>query len=61
MAQEQMETARLILRPWTKDDAPALYKYAQDPAIGPIAGWPFFFSDENSREIIRDILSTPET
>ena len=61
MAQEQMETGRLILRPWTEDDAPALYKYAQDPAIGPIAGWPPHTSVENSREIIRDILSAPET
>lgn len=61
MAQEQMKTERLILRPWTEDDAPALYKYAQDPAIGPIAGWPPHTSVENSREIIRDILSAPET
>lgn len=61
MAQEQMETERLILRPWTEYDAPALYKYAQDPAIGPIAGWPPHTSVENSREIIRNILSAPET
>ena len=33
-----METSRLILRPWRETDAEALYKYAKDPAIGPIAG-----------------------
>ena len=29
--------------------------------MGPIAGWPAHTSVENSREIIRDVLSAPET
>ena len=61
MAKICMETPRLWLRPWTEDDAAALYKYARDPAVGPIAGWPPHQSVENSREVIRDILSAPET
>ena len=56
-----METQRLILRSWTENVAESLYNYAKDPAIGPIAGWPPHTSVENSREIIRDILSAPET
>ena len=56
-----MKTERLILRPWTEEDAASLYKYAQNPNIGPIAGWPPHTSIENSREVIRDILSAPET
>ena len=56
-----MITERLILRPWTEEDAASLYKYAQDPKIGPIAGWPPHTSVENSREVIRDILSALET
>lgn len=56
-----METERLILRRWTEYDAESLYKYAQNPAIGPIAGWPPHTSIENSREVIRDIFSAPET
>ena len=56
-----METKRLILRPWSLDDASSLYKYAQDPAVGPIAGWPPHTSVENSREVIRTIFSAPET
>ena len=56
-----METERLILRRWTEDDAESLYKYAQNPAIGPIAGWPPHTSIENSRKVIRDIFSAPET
>lgn len=54
-------TKRLILRPWNESDAPSLYEYAKDPAVGPIAGWPVHTSEENSREIIRDVLSADET
>ena len=54
-------TARLILRPWREADAPSLYEYAKDPAVGPIAGWPPHTSEGNSREIIRTVLSAPET
>lgn len=56
-----LETERLILRPWQEDDAEELYRYAKDPDIGPIAGWPPHTSIENSREIIRDVFSVPET
>lgn len=56
-----LETKRLILRPWCEDDAEDLYKYASDPEVGPPAGWPPHASVENSREIIRNVLSAPET
>ena len=56
-----LETERLILRPWCDDDAPDLYIYASDPDIGPPAGWPPHTSVENSLEIIRTVLSAPET
>ncbi len=55
------ETERLILRKWDPEDAEELYRYAKDPAVGPIAGWPPHTSVENSRDIIRDVLSAPET
>ena len=35
-----MENDRILLRPWTDSDAPALFKYASDPDVGPRAGWP---------------------
>ncbi len=56
-----IETNRLILRPWRDTDAEALYKYASDPDVGPIAGWPVHTSVENSLEIIRTVFSAPET
>ena len=56
-----LETERLILRPWEAADAEELYKYAKDPAVGPIAGWPTHRSVADSLEIIRGGLSAPET
>lgn len=55
-----LETERLILRYWKEEDAESLYKYAKDPAVGPIAGWPAHTSVEYSREVIRNILIPPE-
>ena len=56
-----LETERLLLRPWEERDAEDLYRYASHPDVGPIAGWPVHTSVENSREIIREVLSAPET
>ncbi len=56
-----LETERLILRPWEERDAQELYKYAKDPRVGPAAGWPVHTSVENSRQIIRDVLSADGT
>ena len=39
-----IETERLILRPWKDEDAESLYKYASDPKVGPIAGWPVSYT-----------------
>lgn len=56
-----IKTERLILRPWQEQDAEALYTYASDPEVGPPAGWPPHTSVDNSREIIKNVLSKPET
>ncbi len=55
-----LQTERLILRPWEEADAESLYEYARDPRVGPVAGWPVHTSVENSREVIRTVLSAPE-
>ena len=54
------QTERLLLRRWEEGDAEDLYLYARDPDVGPIAGWPPHQSAEESREIIRRVLSGPE-
>ena len=61
MREMVLETERLILRPWAETDAEECYKYAKNQQVGPIAGWAVHTSIENSREIIRTVLSAPET
>lgn len=56
-----LQTKRLILRPWQESDAENLYEYAKDPDIGYPAGFPAHTSVENSREVIKFVLSAPET
>lgn len=57
----ELQTRRLILRPWDLSDASDLYQYARNPAIGPAAGWPVHTSVENSCEIIKTVFSAEET
>lgn len=56
-----LSTKRLILRPWQESDAEWLYKYASSPDIGPAAGWQAHKSIDESRQIIKTVLSAPET
>lgn len=56
-----LTTERLILRPWREDEAEVMFRWASNPAVGPIAGWPTHRSVEESREIIRTVFSAPET
>lgn len=59
--EKSLETSRLILRPWKETDAENLYAYAKNPLIGSMAGWPVHTSVENSRDIIREVLSADRT
>ena len=53
-------TQRLILRRWNQKDAEDLYRYACDPDVGPIAGWPPHKNPDESRAVIRDVLNGRE-
>lgn len=55
-----LETERLILRRWEESDAEDLYKYASDPEVGPIAGWPPHQSVDESRNIIKTVFGGAE-
>lgn len=54
-----IETERLILRPWRESDAEDCYYHAKDPRIGDNAGFPPHRSVEDSRNIIINVLSEP--
>lgn len=55
----ELYTERLILRHWHEDDAEELFKYASDPKIGMFAGWSAHKEVEDSRNVIKTILSKP--
>lgn len=61
MEKQQLKTKRLILRGWKESDAPTLYKYAKNPNVGPITGWPVHKSVEDSLNIIKNVLSVSNT
>lgn len=58
-----IETERLILNKWqlTEEDIQGLYDYAQDPDVGPNAGWKPHESIEESREIIETLFIPHDT
>lgn len=56
-----LESSRLLLRPWEETDAEACYRWASDPEVGPACGWEPHKSVANSLEIIRTILRQPDT
>ena len=55
-----LETERLIMRRWEESDAEDLFKYASDPDVGPIAGWPAHQSIDESRDVIRNVFNGKE-
>ena len=55
-----IETERLILRHWNEDDAEDLFRYAGDPDVGPIAGWPAHQSIDESRDVIKNVFNSEE-
>lgn len=55
-----LETERLLLRKWTKTDADSLFRYASNPEVGPIAGWPPHKSVEESKDIIKNVFNGAE-
>lgn len=56
-----LDTERLKLRPWKKEDAQALYKYASNENVANPAGWPRHISVEMSEEVIATYFAEPET
>ena len=55
-----LQTERLILRRWEESDAEELFKYASDPDVGPIAGWPTHQCADESLHVIRTVLNRKE-
>ena len=58
---QQLETRRLLLRPFTEEDGAAVYAYASHPEVGPPAGWKPHESVEESQRVIREIFLPTDT
>lgn len=56
-----LKTERTLLVPWEEKYAERLYELAKDERVGPVAGWPVHKDVDNSREVIRNILSKEGT
>ena len=56
-----LETDRLLLRPFTLDDAEGLYAYASQPEVGPPAGWAPHKDPAESRRVIETIFLPADT
>lgn len=56
-----LRTERTLLIPWEEKYAERLYELAKDERVGPVAGWQVHRDVDNSREVIRNILSKEGT
>ena len=55
-----LETERLILRPFRMSDAPDVHAYAQNPNVGPNAGWKPHATLAESEGIVRHFMEKGE-
>ena len=53
-------SARVLLRPWCLNDADALFPLASDSNVASDAGFPAHVDINDSRRVIREILTAPE-
>lgn len=58
---KRLETERLILRPWSTEDAEDLYAYASTPKVGPMAGWKPHENLEESKKILAMFIEEDDT
>ena len=52
----RLETNRLILRLWGKEDEQRLFELAKNPNVGPPCGWIAHQNLEESQMVLQDIL-----
>lgn len=51
-----LQTSRLILRPFRKNDVDDFHNYAKHPEVGPNAGWPAHTSRRESKRILEESM-----
>lgn len=61
ISQTVLETPRLILRPWRREDLQDFYEYARVDGVGQMAGWQPHASIHVSEEILESFISGKKT
>ena len=56
----QLETERLVLRPFCEDDLDDFDEYASIPGVGEMAGWPHHETVETSKRILQSFIKKNE-
>jgi ribosomal-protein-alanine N-acetyltransferase len=56
----RLETERLILRPFNRDDLEDFFEYASVPGVGEMAGWPHHKTVETSKSILNSFIEGKE-
>lgn len=56
-----LETKRLILRSWKKEDGERVHELAKDPHVGPPCGWSPHKNLRESKAVLREILMNDYT
>lgn len=54
------ETERLVMRPWRESDGEDFFHYAQNPHVGPAAGWKPAESFEESFKTLQEFCKKPD-
>ena len=57
----QLETKRLLLRPWQMTDLKDFNEYASQPGVGEMAGWSTHQSMEESKHILQMFIQEKKT
>lgn len=52
----EIETERLLLRPFQRSDANDIFEYSQNPNVGPNAGWPPHKTLRDSKQAVRSFI-----
>lgn len=53
-----IETNRLLLRPWRREDLEDFYDYAKDEEVGPRAGWEAHTSRDETKKILSHFIKS---
>ena len=56
-----LRTERLIIRPWTMDDAEDMFEYASVDGVGQMAGWVPHKDIEETRQILKSFIDEKKT